>query len=99
MDYLSTALQIAQLIGYLVVGIIFVVMIKSDVKVLKVQIDGLADNLKVLNSSFEKLGSILTKVAVQDARIGGIEDDIRELKHGKGFIRGPSGIDREYSGN
>jgi hypothetical protein len=25
-----------------------------------------------------------------------IEEDPRELKHGEGVVRGPSGIDREY---
>ncbi len=79
-------LQIAQIVGYLAAGIVFVIMIKSDVRVLKVQMDGMNENLKILNNSFDKLGSILTEVAVQDTRISRIEDDVKELKHGKGFV-------------
>jgi hypothetical protein len=29
-------------------------------------------------------------------RLDNAEKDIRELRHGSGFIRGPAGIDREY---
>ncbi len=83
----STILQIAQIVGYLAAGIVFIIMIKSDVRVLKVQMDGMNENLKILNNSFDKLGSILTEVAVQDTRISRIEDDVKELKHGKGFVK------------
>lgn len=89
---MELALQIAQLVGPLVIALGFIFMIKSDVKVLGVRLDSMNDNLKVLNNSFEKLGNILTKVAVQDQRLLGLEEDIRELKHGKGFIS----VDGEY---
>lgn len=78
--------QIIQILGYVVATTIFIVMIKADIRIIRVQMSGITENLKVLNSSLGKLSDILTKVAVQDTRIGGIEEDIRELKHGKGFV-------------
>lgn len=85
-------LQIAQLIGPFIVAAGFIFMIKADVRVLGIKLEGMNANLAVLNNSFEKLGSILTSVAVQDQRILGLEEDIRELKHGRGFVS----VDGEY---
>lgn len=89
---MELALQIAQLVGPMVIALGFIFMIKSDVRILGVRLDSMNANLTVLNNSFDKLGSILTKVAVQDQRLMGLEEDIRELKHGKGFIS----VDGEY---
>lgn len=89
---LSTALQLAQIVAYIVVGIVFVVMIKADIrvilhdqKVMKDRQDSMSDNVKALTA-------ILTQVAVQDSRLNRIENDIGELKHGKGFV-----ADSEYN--
>lgn len=41
---------------------------------------------KLLMESLKQLNSILTQIAVQDARISMIEKDIDELRHNKGFI-------------
>ena len=40
-----------------------------------------------LKTETKKLGDVLTAIAVQDARIGRMEEDIREIKHGRGFIQ------------
>lgn len=79
-------IQIAQILGPAIIATVFILMIKADVKILSVRMDGIIDNLKVLNGSFGKLSDILTSVAVQDQRISGIEEDMRELKHGRGFV-------------
>jgi hypothetical protein len=86
--------QIGQLIGMVILATIFVVMIKSDVKILKVQMDGMNDNLKLLNSSFTKLSEVLSKSEVQENRISRAEEDIRELRHGRGFVQ--QDINGEY---
>lgn len=46
-----------------------------------------------------QLGAVLTKLAVQSERLGRVESDIRELRHGRGFIRSIApreGTDGEY---
>lgn len=87
----STLLQICQVAGLLVVAVVFVVMIKSDVKVLKVQMDSMTENLKILNNSFSKLSDVLSATAVQAQRISRVEEDIRELRHGRGFVQAIQG--------
>lgn len=92
----TTFFQLAEVGGMLVLATLFVVMIKSDVKVLKVQLDGITDNLRVLNSSFARLSDVLSATAVQDSKISRLEEDIRELRHGRGFVREDS-VSGEYN--
>ena len=84
---LNSLFQLGQLVAMFVLATIFVVMIKADVKILKVQMDGIADNLKILNSAFTKLSDVLSQTAVQDNRISRVEEDVRELRRGRGFIQ------------
>lgn len=45
-----------------------------------------AEDVTELKADVRKLGDVLTTIAVQDNRLDRIENDIREIKHGKGFI-------------
>lgn len=45
-------------------------------------IDGLREETKQVNV-------VLTKIAVQESRLERIEEDIRDMQHGKGFVREP----------
>lgn len=44
----------------------------------------------------KSIAALLTTVAVQKTELENIREDVRELKHGEGFVRGVKGIDREY---
>lgn len=66
---------------------------------LKAMSDQLAE-MKIELSEFRKA---MTKLAVQDERMNGISMRLNtldqrydEIRHGKGFVRGPHGIDKEY---
>lgn len=61
--------------------------LRSDVAVLRVDINHLEDRQDSLNEAFTQLGSILTQVAVQDTRLSMLEQSIHELRHGEGFVR------------
>ena len=50
-----------------------------------------------LKNEFKKFGEILINQADQNRRIIHLEEDVRELRHGRGFVRGVGGIDREYA--
>lgn len=54
---------------------------------MRVDINYLKEQQAVLNGAFDKLGTILTQVAVQDTRISRIEEDVADLRHGRGFIK------------
>ena len=56
-----------------------------------------------MQNEVENLNNVLIKIAEMrgehkglDSRVSGVERDIRELRHGRGFIQGSRGIDREY---
>lgn len=55
-------------------------VVTHDVNVVKLRQDSQSDNIK-------QLTAVLTTVAVQNTRLTSIEEDIREIKHGKGFVQ------------
>lgn len=48
----------------------------------------LKEDVTDLKLEIKKFGDILIKMAVTDARITNIENDIRDLRRGKGYIVG-----------
>lgn len=70
---------------------------------MKVTVANLKEDVGSLKTEVKNFGSVLVKMAdmrgeirVLDTRVAAAEQDIREIRHGDGFIRGPRGIDREY---
>ena len=63
--------------------------LKGTVAALKTEVVGIQVEIK-------KIGDVLITQADQNRRLIHLEDDIRELRHGRGFIHGQHGIDREY---
>jgi hypothetical protein len=49
-----------------------------------------------IQAEVKKIGDVLITQADQNRRILHLEEDVREIRHGHGFVRGPTGIDREY---
>ena len=46
-----------------------------------------ASDISSLKTEMKKLGDVLTAIAVQGNRIDRIEEDIREIRHGRGFVQ------------
>lgn len=65
----------------------FFFALRNDINSLKNEIGYIKDSQKSLNEAFTQLGSILTKVAVQDTRLNMLEKKIDELSHGLGFVK------------
>lgn len=59
-------------------------------------VNAMQKELESLKAIARTISQVLTTVATQKVEIEHIKEDIRELKHGEGFVRGPRGIDREY---
>jgi len=92
--------NIAEVVSIILGGILVVFRMGGDIRVMKADMSNLKDTVNALTGAFDKLGTILTQVAVQDTRIAGQADDVRrlearidELAHGRGFV---SAINREY---
>jgi hypothetical protein len=56
------------------------------------------ESMADMQHEIKKIGEVLINQADQNRRIIHLEDDVRELRHGRGFIRGETGVDREYGG-
>jgi len=84
---LSSALQIAQVVAYILGAVIFIAMMKADIRIIRHDMKIIQLRQDALNEAFKQLTEVLTRVAVQDNRILRIENDIRELRHGKGYIK------------
>lgn len=54
------------------------------------------ESIGAIQTEIKKIGEVLINQADQNRRIIHLEDDVRELRHGRGFIQGQAGIDREY---
>lgn len=72
-------------IGFGALG--FFLALRNDINSLKADISYIRENQKSLQEAFTQLGSILTKVAVQDTRLNMIEKKLDELSHGQGFVK------------
>jgi hypothetical protein len=88
-------------------GITTVVTLKSTVSTLKRDMatskKETREDIAGIQTEIRKLGEVVIKQAAADTRLNAIDDrlagfekDIRELRHGEGFIRGQRGIEREY---
>lgn len=72
------------------------VSIRSTVENLGRTVGGLERKVDGLNDVMVKIADMRGDLNVLSTRVTGVETDIRDLRHGRGFIRGGTGIDREY---
>lgn len=89
-DYTITIGNIIEIATICGGGFAVFLTLKNNVANLKTDVDGIQTEIK-------KIGEVLITQADQNRRIVHLEDDVRELRHGHGFVRGPGGIDREFT--
>ncbi len=86
-------------------GLSVVFMLRSDVSSLKEHNKQLRIDFAAMQTEIKEIGKILINLAdirgdirELNSRVKSSEDDIRELRHGRGFIqnRSQGGIDGEY---
>lgn len=87
MTDLSPVLQIIQIVLYFVGMAVFVIMLKADVRILRHDMATVKLRQDALNESLGVLTTVMTRVAVQDARMKSMEDSISELRRGRGHIQ------------
>ena len=81
--------NIIEIVSIIAGGITVFVTLRNTVSNIKDDVIGMQLELK-------KLADIVTKMAVTDVRLTNVEQDIRELRHGRGFVQGERGLEREY---
>jgi hypothetical protein len=95
-DYTITIGNIVEIGSILLGGIAVLWTLKSDVKTLKRDFVAIQDEIKKLGDILVNLADIRGDIKALSARVSMAEQDIREMKHGDGFVKGPRGVDREY---
>jgi flagellar motor component MotA len=60
--------------------------VESALKMQNEMMQQQAEEITELKSEARKIADLLTAIAVQGTRLDRLEADIRDLKHGKGFI-------------
>lgn len=81
--------EIASIIGG---GLMVMATLRGEVANIKAEVGGIQLEVK-------KIGEVLITQADQNRRILHLEEDLRELRHGNGFIqarRGAQGVDGEW---
>src|SRR5690242_14620201 len=79
-------------------GIAAITTIRNRVINLKSEISSIRENLQEeiknmkddfidMKKEITKVGEVLIKMAVTDQRLLGVEQDLRDLKHGRGFVQ------------
>ena len=61
-------------------------------------VSNLQNDMIDMKAEIKKVGEVLVKMAVTQSRLDSVEQDIRDLKHGRGFVhpRSDGGINGEY---
>ena len=95
-DTTITIGNIAEIISIVGGGFLVVIRMGGDIRVMKADMAHLKTTVNTLTSAFDRLGSVLTQVAVQDTRLINLEKRLDELAHGRGFIHRE--VNGEYSG-
>lgn len=83
---LDVALRLAEIVSIVGGGLIVVIQTARVGGRLEEGNKLQAKRLEALENDVKALNKVITEVAVQQARINNIERDLRELRHGEGFI-------------
>lgn len=86
---IATILQLTHIAAYIISMIVFIIMMKADIKILKHDISVIKLRADSQSETLKSVSAALSTVAVQKNEIDHIVEDIRELKHGRGFVTGP----------
>jgi prefoldin subunit 5 len=86
-DYTINLGAIIQIIVIVGGGLVAMISMKGTVDNIKSDMDEMKTDLK-------KVGDALVTLAVATKRLDHVEEDIREMKHGRGFIQ--RSLNREY---
>lgn len=70
--------------------------IETSMTIMQVEISKLVDVLSKVADMHGSIRVLEVRHVATDQRVTALEGDVRELRHGEGFVRGPRGIDREY---
>jgi hypothetical protein len=96
LDFTITLGNVLTILGFIIGGWIFVSAMRSRLDVQTVEIQVLKDAAIEQGKQLASFAKALVELARQDERLNSLDRRVEELRHGKGWVTGPKGIDREY---
>jgi hypothetical protein len=88
--------NIIEIVSIIAGGITVFVTLRNTVANIKTEVTGMQIEIKKLGDILIAQADMRGDMRVLENRVTATEQDIRELRHGKGFVQGSRGIDREY---
>lgn len=88
--------NIIEIISILAGGITVFVTLRNTVTHIKDDVAEVQVEIKKLGQILIDQAGIRVELRGLDKRVSASEQDIRELRHGRGFVQGERGVDREY---
>jgi len=90
---LGNLIEMASIIGG---GLLVLIKLNNNVVELKSDVSGMQTEIKKLGDILVAQANLRGELQGITTRLATAESDIRDLRHGDGFIRGPRGLDKEY---
>jgi len=90
---LGNLIEMASIIGG---GLLVLIKLNKNVVELKSDVSGMQTEIKKLGDILVAQANLRGELQGITTRLATAESDIRDLRHGDGFIRGPRGLDKEY---
>jgi hypothetical protein len=90
---IGNIIEIVSIIGG---GFTVFATLKNTVANIKVEVSGMQAEIKKLGDILIAQADMRGEMKVLETRLLSAEQDIRELRHGDGFVKGTRGIEREY---
>lgn len=90
---IGNIIEIVSMIGG---GLVVFITLKNTVANIKIEVAGMQTEIKKLGDILIAQADMRGEIKVLETRLLANEQDIRELRHGDGFVKGPRGVDREY---
>lgn len=97
-DYTVTAGNLIEMASILGGGVLVLLTMRADIAVLKKDDDVIRSDVRGIQEEIKQIGQVLITQADQSRRILHLEEEVRDLRHGRGLIRATAnpGVEGEY---
>lgn len=97
-DYTITIGNLIEIASILGGGVLVMLTMRSDIAVLQKEDEVIRTDIQGIQDEIKQIGDVLITQADQSRRILHLEEEMRDLRHGRGFILSTAnqGSDGEY---
>jgi hypothetical protein len=96
-DYTITIGNLIEIASILGGGALVMLTMRSDIAVLKKEDEMIRTDVEGIQDELKQIGDVLIAQADQNRRILHLEEEMRDLRHGRAFIRAAANLDSDYA--